>query len=307
MEVPPRGVINSHSGTSMKQLSSIKHVIQRAPSQIGRKAVQVVSSTCNRAHTLIAQVRVGISTFGEYNPPAPNYVPKRVGFQRSVAVDRRPPQKDSSAPRAYRQRPSAQDKPQAATIPLKTDHQVSNEEINAMAAELEEALDAFELQNAPQTAMPSSRAEVDQAFDDMLKELDSEQKGAETKREQAIQEVDSLLDQLDREIAAKHPRSVTPARTAQAKLDASTAELAALMNQLKQGVVKSQTAYVASEGEMRIAVKVTESGRTIGSDAVTESLEEQRQPKMPVFLRPQQALMAEAVTLPIEPMIDSTR
>lgn len=176
-----------------------------------------------------------------------------------------------------------------------------------MAAELEEALDAFELQNAPQTAMPSSRAEVDQAFDDMLKELDSEQKGAETKREQAIQEVDSLLDQLDREIAAKHPRSVTPARTAQAKLDASTAELAALMNQLKQGVVKSQTAYVASEGEMRIAVKVTESGRTIGSDAVTESLEEQRQPKMPVFLRPQQALMAEAVTLPIEPMIDSTR
>lgn len=277
-------VINSHCGAPMKHLLSIKHGIRRASAQIGHTAMKVGRITSSKASALIAQARGDVSTPGEYNPPAPSYIPRRVAFREQIAavqtipkaaVVRNTPSTNLSAPRAYRQRPSARNQSQANAIPVKTD---------PPASDLDDFLDEFIPKDATGVPKRSPKAEVDQAFGDMLKELDNEE--AETARQQSLQEVDSLLDQLDQEIAIKSPRPAAPgiaaakaakaakARAAQAQLDASTTELTALLDGLKQNVVESRTSHVASASEMQPAGKVAVSGQMVVSEAVTECLED---------------------------------
>jgi len=250
--------------------------------------------------------------------------------------------RDSSKPRTYRQRPQARIGNKEAT-PKPCDAAAANVAFDAMVKELENEaeqsqligdlddllgqldtqsvvsdLDALLNELARKSTGNSEQrcdpAAASQDFEAMLKELDDEHAAASL--HQAFSEVDQLLDQLDHELALKDQTStaqrnwagkVTAIHDAQVRLDKSTDELTSLMNAIQRDVVRSHTAYIASTSEMRSEAKVAVAAQAIGTEAVTTSLDAQQPLKAPVFRRPVQPLVSEAVALPTEPVIESTR
>lgn len=307
----------------MSNLSSIKHAIQRVPANIADAGRSIGRSASHKASALIAEAR---SSLGQRDPSAPAKNPRAVRFAerndvRTIAA--RPKFVASSKPVIDRPRDampgiSAHRAPVAGRNrtpeQIETDKLIDALEIQLEIAELDDAID---LSRQAMAAKPSNPEEVNRAFEDMLKQLDSED--LEAVRQHEIDEVTSLLDQQDQEIALKNPRPAAAqssgaakaagADAAQAQLDDSTAELTALLDGLKQDVVQRRTAHIAQESEMRSASKasVPAPTTTTGTQAVVESLDAQRQIKLPVFRRPQQPLMAEAATLATEPVVESTR
>lgn len=307
----------------MSKFSSIKHAIQRAPTHIAKAGRSIGRSASNKASALISEAR---SSLGQRDLSAPARNPRAVRFaeRNEVRTMAAPPELTASPkrvvsrPRDARVNISAHRAPVA--VRARTSDQIATDQVIdelEMQLEIAELDDAIDLSRQAMAAKPSNPEEVNRAFEDMLKQLDSED--LEAVRQHEIDEVKSLLDQLDRENALKDPRpaaapsigaaKAAAADAAQAQLDDSTAELTALLDGLKQDVVQRRTAHIAQESEMRSASKasVPAPTTTTGTQAVVESLDAQRQIKLPVFRRPQQPLMAEAATLATEPVVESTR